>query len=433
MKKRYVCLLAGLAAVMLVGCGAKEAATTSTPATQESAITSSAESTETASEETVASSESKDEVIGAGPDYVVMSRKDSVSYWDEEEEDMVEAQNAVASELVILSPGYEKLKAAIEVHNAEARDGMEEALESARSFLEDEEDLSYAFFPWESTTDMHVTRSDAQLFSYIINYYDYMGGAHGYYYSRAYNYEPATGKELQLTDLVTDLSKLHELVVEQIKDEWDTEELFDEWEDTIAAEFETPEVLNFLAGPDTICIWFDTYDIAPYVCGEIETIFAMEDYEGLFNEAYFHPENAEVEPGKVVLGTELFQNVVQTLSEQIGKMNFNETKDFLDKAGYAYEEGMPGAEVDGAFYITDPENEAIYSIFFWPEDVESDEDYTNPEKNFIGYMRYEMNEEKSGWIGREYYNDFVEYAVINENYEVLYFDTVEEMTRYLFY
>lgn len=431
MKKKYVCLLAGLVAVMLAGCGAKEAEPSAAQSTQESVVASSTE-TSAASSEVVESSESKADIIGAGPDYVVLSHKDSVCYWSDEEEDLVDAQYAKASELVILSPGYDKLKAAIDVQNVAALEGMEQAIDAAYDFLDSEDDYSFAYFPWESTTDMYVTRSDAQLFSYITNFYDYMGGAHGYYYSRAYNYDPATGRELKLSDLVTDMSKLHELVVAQIKDEWDTDELFEEWEDTVDEAFNYPDGLNFLAGPDTICIWFDTYELAPYVCGEIQTIFAMEDCDGLFNETYFHAENAEVAPGKVVLGTDMFQKVIYTLSDKICAISYNEVKALLDQAGYSYEAGMPGSEVDGAFELTDPETGAAVWIYFWPEDPDNYEDFEDPEKYILGYMRYELDEMVSCWIGRDYYDSETEFDVIEDS-EILYFETVEEMTRYLFY
>ncbi|MCQ2540082.1 MAG: DUF3298 and DUF4163 domain-containing protein [Acetatifactor sp.] len=432
MKKKYVCLLAGLVAVMLAGCGAKEAEPSAAQSTQESVVASTTESS-AASSEVVESSESKADIIGAGPDYVVLSHKDSVSYWSDEEEDLVDAQYAKASELVILSPGYDKLKAAIAEHNAAALEGMEQAFYAVYDFLDSEEDYSFAYFPWESTTDMYVTRSDAQLFSYITNFYEYMGGAHGYYYSRAYNYDPATGRELKLSDLVTDMSKLHELVVAQIKDEWDTDELFEEWEDTVDEAFNYPDGLNFLAGPDTICIWFDTYELAPYVCGEIQTIFAMEDCDGLFNETYFHAENAEVAPGKVVLGTDMFQKVVQTLANQIGVMKFYDVKALLDREGYTYEEAMLGAEVDGAFILRDPENGAEVRIFFWPVDIEEDEDYEDPDKYFVECVRYEIGEDLCGWVGQKLFGGDVEYIAIDENYEQYYFETVEEMTSYLFY
>jgi len=446
MKKRSICLLTGLLAAMLVGCGAKETGTVSTPGTQESVVASSEESVEAessaaVSEESVESSEStetKENMIGAGPDHVVLAHEDSVTYWDDEAEEAVYAQYATASELVILSPGYEKLKAAITPYNEEAREGMIQAIEDARSFMDEEEDWSYAYFPWNSSTTMHVTRSDAQLFSYMINYYDYMGGAHGFYYNRAHNYEPETGRELKLSDLVTDLPKLQEMVVEKIKEEWDTDELFDGWEDTVAAEFQEPDTLNYLAGANTICIWFDVYDIAPYVCGEIEVVFAMEDCDGLFNEAYFHAENAEVAPGKTVTGTGLFQDVMQSLAGRIGTMKYNEVKALLDKSGYTYEEEVPGVESDGTFLLKDPENGAVLHIYFWPVDIEKDEDYENPDKYFLDCMRYELDENTNGWIGRGEYETITEYEVIEhdgveDSYEELHFETVEEMMRYLFY
>ncbi len=423
---------------MLAGCGANEAGTASVESTQESAAaaaSSSAESSAETSEENAAgseSTESKAEAIGAGPDYVVAAHKDSVYYWNDGDE-MELAQHAAASELIILSPGYEKLKEVIAKHNTEALEGMQSAIASANDFLDEEQDLSYAYFPWESETHTNVTRSDAQLFSFVENYYDYMGGAHGFYYGRGFNFEPETGKELKLTDLVTDIPKLHELVVAQIKDEWDTDELFEEWEDTVAAEFEDPDSLNYLAGSDTLNIWFDTYDLAPYVCGEIQTIIAMEDCEGLFNEAYFHPENAEVLPGKAAQGTDMFQNVIETLAIRRGEMKYDEVKALLDGAGYTYEEEAPGAESGGTFTLTDPENGAAVFIFFWPVDVESDEDYYNTDKYYIDSMRYEIDEKKNGWIGAEYYETTTEYVVIDDFYDVRYFETVEEMARYLFY
>ena len=65
-------------------------------------------------------------------------------------------------------------------------------------------------------TECRVLRADNVLFSFIETNENYYGGAHGMYSVAGYAYDVETGKELSLTDIVVDESKIRDLIAEKL-------------------------------------------------------------------------------------------------------------------------------------------------------------------------------------------------------------------------
>lgn len=440
MKKKYICLFAGLATVLLVGCGNKENAnTTTTTSTQESVAVSSEEvstqETEETSQETEESKEPVSSVelsskVAAGPDYVVSYQKDSVAYWDEETETMITAQTARAAELIIMSEGYDELKKEIDKINAENKETMASAITTAKDFLEEGE-LEYAYFPWENESSMGVNRSDEKVFSLWTSYYNYSGGAHGYYYSTGYNFDPATGKKLAIGDFVTDVSALHTIVHDKIAEKCDEDDLFTEWEESLAIFFDNPETLSFLVYDDAIYIWFNAYELAPYSTGDIDVDLSMEDLKGIVNKDYFHEKGAVEDSNSEIVTTEFYEKVVLPLTDKFGEWTYNQVKEFIESTGFPYEAEAPDAECDGDIRLVDPENDAVFYAFCWPIDVNPEEAEWTEDWYYLDYLSYRLPD-WSILIESEEHSGYAEYSFVNEEYEESYFYSLDDLNKYAF-
>lgn len=142
------------------------------------------------------------------------------------------------------------------------------------------EALSKCYFNVESS----YSYGHDSIINYIAGYQSYMGGAHGWYNSFALNFDPKTGKLLQLSDILApgSDSKLTDMIVAQIAkahgystldDLRDNEGVFGILDPYI------PE--NFVLGTDSVTFFYQCEEIGPYAVGEIETKFSYNDLQGI--------------------------------------------------------------------------------------------------------------------------------------------------------
>lgn len=133
----------------------------------------------------------------------------------------------------------------------------------------------------EHTLEGFSLLNDKQIYSYGIERYVYMGGAHGLTTRTYLNFNLKTGKVITEADLFTDdyKAELSELIkrriVEEIKNEKDTEafhglEDTDYWTDSIKPNG------NFYITDESINYVFNPYEIAPYYLGQTEVILPFD-------------------------------------------------------------------------------------------------------------------------------------------------------------
>ena len=60
--------------------------------------------------------------------------------------------------------------------------------------------------------EIRVLRADSRIVSFWDMDSSYVGGAHGSYYAHGVNFDPASGKRLALSDVVTDLEAVYQYV-----------------------------------------------------------------------------------------------------------------------------------------------------------------------------------------------------------------------------
>ncbi len=147
-----------------------------------------------------------------------------------------------------------------------------------------QEDIDYEDYPdrppYAIATDYALGTVNSDFVSLYVDYYQYTGGAHGITERRAYNYDLNQGSSISLGMLFKDgydyTSKINAIISEQIKIEPDLYFQDDMGFQGISAD------QDFYIKGDKLIVYFQQYEIAPYVAGIPEFEIALSDLsEGL--------------------------------------------------------------------------------------------------------------------------------------------------------
>lgn len=140
-------------------------------------------------------------------------------------------------------------------------------------------DIETASFPWN--LDMKYTKHESDtIVSYIVQGYEYTGGAHGNTFLESFNYDKKTGERITIQDVVSSEDTFNVLAALADKE----------------LTIEYPEGSN--SDPKNWSIWytennsitfvFVPYQIASYATGQQElNVVATGDNSSLFKEKYF--------------------------------------------------------------------------------------------------------------------------------------------------
>nr|WP_321246506.1 DUF3298 and DUF4163 domain-containing protein [uncultured Psychroserpens sp.] len=129
---------------------------------------------------------------------------------------------------------------------------------------------------WEALIDGEVTYRSPEIISIAITSYLDTGGAHGNSSVRFFNFNPQTGEELRVNDLVSNMQGLSEVIkaklITEIKAEADTNGMEDVF---FGKDFQLPETLGY--SDEGLIILYNPYEIATYSQGIIEFTIPLED------------------------------------------------------------------------------------------------------------------------------------------------------------
>jgi hypothetical protein len=122
-----------------------------------------------------------------------------------------------------------------------------------------------------------VVQSNDDVISVIIRQESYAGGAHGSHSAQSFNYDVKKRKELTLTDLMS-YEKASQVSRESLKKVF-TENGDSEVFESFALEGTDPQAENFKVftmTPDAITVYFNEYQVAPYVYGEQQVVIPIK-------------------------------------------------------------------------------------------------------------------------------------------------------------
>ncbi len=123
----------------------------------------------------------------------------------------------------------------------------------------------------------------------LIKYYKYSGGAHGTYEYIPYNVDLTSGGIFTLKDLFNENSNYKVVIEDEIKKQiiqLNKEQNLPKNSTQLYAFNEIKDNQKFYIVDDTIVIFFDLYDIAPYVAGIPEFPINKEIISNLLNNQY---------------------------------------------------------------------------------------------------------------------------------------------------
>lgn len=138
---------------------------------------------------------------------------------------------------------------------------------------------------YEVTETVAVRRADTRVLSLVLDGFYYTGGAHGMPYSQGVMFDTQTGKQLQLTDVVKDVSQLPALVEEQLEIFYGLDSLYEDLD--LQAYFENNiNIIQWVLDYHGITLMFQPYEISPFASGIQVVTIAFADHEDLFQEKY---------------------------------------------------------------------------------------------------------------------------------------------------
>ena len=142
------------------------------------------------------------------------------------------------------------------------------SVKEAESYFDDFPDAENKFV---ISSDYEVKKSNNKVLSMLIKYYKYSGGAHGTYEYIPYNVDLTSGGIFTLKKQIIQLNKEQNLPKNSTQ---------------LYAFNEIKDNQKFYIVDDTIVIFFDLYDIAPYVAGIPEFPINKEIISNLLNNQY---------------------------------------------------------------------------------------------------------------------------------------------------
>ena len=160
------------------------------------------------------------------------------------------------------------------------------SVKEAESYFDDFPDAENKFV---ISSDYEVKKSNNKVLSMLIKYYKYSGGAHGTYEYIPYNVDLTSGGIFTLKDLFNENSNYKVVLEDEIKKQiiqLNKEQNLPKNSTQLYAFNEIKDNQKFYIVDDTIVIFFDLYDIAPYVAGIPEFPINKEIISNLLNNQY---------------------------------------------------------------------------------------------------------------------------------------------------
>lgn len=165
-------------------------------------------------------------------------------------------------------------------HSTAACSFMQEWLPDAKEALEQ----SPAYFNGFTLESKYtIQRADSLILSFREDFSSYTGGVHPNYGTWGYNFDPATGTQLGLTDVLTDTEGLDEILTEKIRAKY-TFEPFDSLDEMLMDY--GPEDYHWTLGYQGLTFYFSPYEIASYAAGLLTATIWFDEMPELFREEY---------------------------------------------------------------------------------------------------------------------------------------------------
>lgn len=181
---------------------------------------------------------------------------------------------------------FPELQSSLDELNREKEHRSQETYDELLGFArEDAANYTDSYIEHETTEEVKVRRADTRVLSLLYNGFYYGGGAHGSYFYWGENFDTKTGKKLELSDVITDMDALPQLVQEQLDIYWGDVGFYEGLD--LKEFFSDPDhMISWTLDYNGVTIFFNPYDIAPYASGSQNITILFADHPELFDMQY---------------------------------------------------------------------------------------------------------------------------------------------------
>lgn len=162
---------------------------------------------------------------------------------------------------------YPELDSALASFNSSLAENSRETYDQLRGMALDvvsDADISTPL-PYYNITDLHIQRADEAVVSILSSVDYYTGGVHGYFYCYGTTFDTKTGRNLTLSDIVTNPKKLPKLIKSEILKNY--RDIITMDEDSVDEIISDPTSLGWSLSPAGLTFYFDPYALASYADG----------------------------------------------------------------------------------------------------------------------------------------------------------------------
>lgn len=223
----------------------------------------------------------------------------SRSFYPKNEYVLVDAYGEFPSvALTLEGEQYPEIREAVENWSRAREEGFQEtvndydiyAQEHLEMLLEEAEGENVVFHGYSTYCYLEYTRADRKVLSFCQMYSDYTGGAHGNYAYEGTTFDVATGKELELADLLQE-ETTQEMFCETAGsliagklEEMHPEGLYSDYETVIRESLEQGG--NWYLDASGITFIFNPYEIGPYAMGPSFVPLGQEELANMIKPEY---------------------------------------------------------------------------------------------------------------------------------------------------
>ncbi|MCR5545548.1 MAG: RsiV family protein, partial [Lachnospiraceae bacterium] len=148
---------------------------------------------------------------------------------------------------------------------------------------------------YEDESKIKVERADEQVFSISESNTAYLGGAHGSYGLSGVTFDTKTGKQIELTDVFTNMTELIHVIEDTLMKEYPNTQFFNLSETMLSYlnDSETYQLCWFMTSEGVEFV-FNPYELASYADGMQTIMISFNDHPELFTGNYTASEDAFV-------------------------------------------------------------------------------------------------------------------------------------------
>lgn len=139
------------------------------------------------------------------------------------------------------------------------------------------------------SSEYEIKKNNKQIISLLVKYYKYSGGAHGIYEYIPYNIDVTSGDIFKLQDIFKQNTNYKQMIDKEIKKqvkELNIKNQLPEDSDQLYTFQGIKENQKFYLIDNKLVVFFDLYEIAPYVAGIPEFSIGEEILKDMIDESY---------------------------------------------------------------------------------------------------------------------------------------------------